>query len=109
MICGCDTDTANMVLLLIGYPATLIFVVTYGVLQPWWRSPWGRAIFVHNIGLSALFGANLFYRAYSWELLAREGWLRVAIYAFVTLGSWLTLIALIVTLVRVRRQRKESA
>ena len=105
MICGCDTDTANVILLLIGYPATLAIVLLYGILQPWWRSAWGRALFVSNVGLSALYGINLFYRLYEWGLLAREGWLRVAVYSFITIGVWITLIALVTTLIRARRNR----
>jgi hypothetical protein len=104
-MCGCDTDTANFILLSIGYPATLAFVILYGTLQPWYRSAWGRALFINNVGLSALIGINLFYRAFGWSILARDGWLRVSVYGFITIGIYLTVIALIVTLVRARRER----
>lgn len=91
------TDSANVVLLVISYPATLTFVLAYGLTQPWWRTWWGRALLVSQTSLSALLAVNLAYRLWDWSLLAREGWLRVCVYAFITAGAWLTLLAFLHT------------
>lgn len=99
------TDSVNVVLLMIGYPATFIFVVVYGLTQPWWRSWWGWALMVSQTSLSALLGVNLAYRLWSWDLLAREGWLRVAVYVFITCGAWITLGAFLNTFTRWKRAK----
>lgn len=99
------TDHANLVLLLLNYPPTLIFVVAYGLSQPWWQSWWGRALLVSNLSLSALLGVNLIFRLTDWEFLARDGWLRVAVYGFISLGTWLTLGAFAYTFRHWKRTR----
>lgn len=101
-----NIDHVNLMILLIGYPPSFLFVVIYGTLLPWFRSWWGWALIVSSTSMSALMGIALAYRMWEWELLARDGWLRVTTYAFIAAGAWLMLGALLVALRRAR-YRKE--
>lgn len=98
------TDSVNLVLLLIATPPATAFVLTYGLLLPWFRSWTGWALFTSSTGLALLLNANLWFRLYMWPLLAREGWLRVVVYAGIAVGAWLMYGALTVTLLRARRE-----
>lgn len=100
-----STDSANIIILFIACPPSIAFVVTYGFLQPWYKSWWGWALFSSAASLSMLLVVNLLFRLYGWELLAREGWLRTCVYGLITLGTWLTFIALLVVLRKARRKR----
>lgn len=98
-------DRINLGILFVGYPPSLLFVLIYGTLQPWFRSWWGWALFVSSTSMSALMGIALLFRLYEWDMLARDGWLRVATYGFIAAGAWLMLAALIAALVKAWRQR----
>lgn len=102
-----STDNADVILLWIASPPCVIFVLLYGTLQPWFRSWWGWALFATNASLALLLSEALLYRLFGWSILARTGWLRTALYATTGLGTWLTLIALLVVLRRARRELRE--
>lgn len=101
---GAPTDGVNVLLLVISTPATLLFVILYALTQPFYRSWWGWALMVSQASLSALLLVNLLYRIFGWEILAREGWLRVVVYAAITVGAVTMLGAFVNTFTQWRRR-----
>lgn len=89
-----SADTAAILLVLAAAPAQTLFIVIYGFGSPWWRSLVGRALFTKALGLALLVDLSLLYHWLGDGYYLRDV-VRLSVYALITAGAWLQLVALL--------------
>lgn len=83
----------------------VLFLLGYGLLAPWWRSPIGRNLLLMVTALLAIFGLTSITLLFGTQWPARS-FLRVGVAAFTCLAIW----GLNLTLIRsqITRRRRQS-
>lgn len=65
-------DLTNDVVML-AFAASVLFIVVYSALAPWWRSEIGRALIVMDAGLALVLGPSVLHRLFGLTLVTSIG------------------------------------
>lgn len=85
-------DTAAIILIVLGAIAQTTFVIFYSFTSPWWQTLVGRALWTKAMGLALLMDISIAYYFLGDNYAARD-FVRLSVYTFIVVGSWLQLIA----------------
>jgi hypothetical protein len=97
-----SADTAAVLLVLSAAPAATLFPLIYGLTVRWWTFWIGRALMVSSTGLGLLIDISLIYNWLGDDYALRDV-VRLTVYAFITLGAWLKLVAILLEKFRSHR------
>lgn len=91
-----SADTVSLLLIVVAAPPLTMFVPYYAWVARglWWRNPAGRALMVSTSGLALLVDISLLYAVFGDDYPLRDV-VRLTVYAWIALGSWLKFGALV--------------
>ncbi len=91
-----SADTLAVLLIIAAAPAATLFPFAYAWIARgvWWREPIGRALMVSSTGLALLIDISLAYQAFGDNYALRDV-VRLTVFAWIALGAWLKLGALL--------------
>lgn len=86
------TEDWGVVLITDAAIASNLALLLYGLLAPWYRSVFGRARVVAEVGFVALLDLALYAH---WSHHFLPDWLRLTVYAVIAAGAWMWLGAIV--------------
>lgn len=96
-------DHIALIILCAATPAAYGFPLLYGATSSWWRSALGRALMVKGTAIAMLTTAAC-YVLFTGNTAPAA--VRIPIFSLITLGVWWQFVAITLTTLRARRERK---
>ncbi len=79
----------------------VLFVVTYGLMAPWWRSWAGRSLM--SLGFAIAAACSLVTISLWWPDIPWRPWLRIVLYGLAAAATWIAFATVVVSQIRRRR------
>src|SRR5690242_7181820 len=98
-------DTAAVLLVLSAAPPATLFPLIYGFTVRWWTFPIGRALMVSSSALGLLVDISLLYNWLGDDYALRDV-VRLTVFALISAGAWLKLVAILLEKTRGKRDRQ---